>query len=61
MIRVILINNRRSNIWNISPRIRFSRHVYLVILDAKQILEIVEELDEIRCNVLFIVGSDVSW
>jgi len=38
----------------------FASDVYLVILDAKNLLEIFEGLDEVLRNFLLVVGGNVS-
>lgn len=57
---VLFVEHGVGNVWHISSGIRFSRHIDLKVLDAKQFLKVLEETDKVGCNVLLTSCRDVA-
>lgn len=60
VLLVLLVQHRRRNVWNVAARIAFASHVYLVVLDPKGLLPVLEELDKVLGNLLLGRGGDFA-
>ena len=58
MCFICLVNHSTGYIGNIASRVRFPSHVDLKILDAEDVFEVQEEVNEVLSDVFFICGSD---
>jgi hypothetical protein len=55
---ICLVNHSTGDIGNIASRVRFTSHVDLKILDAEDVFEVQEEVNEVLSDVFFVCGSD---
>ena len=50
--RVVGVEHRRGDVRHVAPRVRLAGDVDLVVLDAEDVLPVLEELDEVLCGFL---------
>ena len=60
VLLVLLIQHCCRNVWNVTTRITFPGHVYLVIFDAKGFLKVLEEFDKVLGSLLLGLGGDFA-
>lgn len=56
IFRVFLIQESSGDVRHIAPRVALSSHVDLEVLDPEDVLEVLEELNKVRCG-FFLGGS----
>ena len=60
VLLVFLVQHCRRYVWNVTTRIAFAGHVNLVVFDAKGLLKILEEFDEVLGNIFLGLGGNFA-